>query len=495
MGFAGRDLISINDFTNEEIEAVLDLAEEMNSRLEKGEGMELCKGKDMATLFYEPSTRTRGSFERAMHKLGGEVISFAEAKTSSSAAKGETIADTVRVLENYADIIVLRHPWEGAAKVAADYAQVPVINAGDGAHEHPTQTLCDLYTLRREKGKIKGLTVFLWGDLKYGRTVHSLIYALARFGAEVLCAPVQGLDMPEAVLKGIRSEYNYIPKKVKPDDLKSMMGEVDAVYISPFKPFTYPLWPDFETTSSIEITIREALRKADAIYVTRVQTERRSNASDDLKSEEGYPAVNGKFLRKFKKGTLVMHPLPRVDELAFAVDVDKYPKGVYFQEAAYGVPIRMALTALLLGASELEVPQSRCIGSLLRKTAYERYKGVFGVKCSNSNCVSNQERESRYLVPEFKMLKGEPLTLRCVYCDYETHPPYIASSEWHEGKLENKRYYSSDSFMLGRIKPKNLIIFGSESEAQARGFKRSQYATTRKKVRGGTHPAARGGEG
>ncbi|MBE0415468.1 MAG: aspartate carbamoyltransferase [Dehalococcoidia bacterium] len=482
MGFAGRDLISINDFTNEEIEAVLDLAEEMNSRLEKGEGMELCKGKDMATLFYEPSTRTRGSFERAMHKLGGEVISFAEAKTSSSAAKGETIADTVRVLENYADIIVLRHPWEGAAKVAADYAQVPVINAGDGAHEHPTQTLCDLYTLRREKGKIKGLRVCLWGDLKYGRTVHSLIYALARFGAEVLCAPVQGLDMPEAVLKGIRSEYNCVPCKVKPDDLNSMMGEVDVIYITPFKPYNLALWPDLNAGSPTEINIREALEKTDVVYVTRVQTERRTKVGD-TESVESYPIMNGQLLREFKKKPLVMHPLPRVNELAY--ELDKYPRSVYFRQAAYGVPIRMALIALLLGASELEVPQSRCIGSLLRKIAYERYKEVFGVRCPNPNCVSNHERESRYLVPEFKMLKGEPLTLRCVYCDYETHPPYIASSEWHEGKLENKRYYSSDSFMLGRIKPKNLIIFGSESEAQARGFKRSQYATSPKKVRRG----------
>ena len=479
MGFAGRDLISINDFTNEEIEAVLDLADQMNSALEEGRRIELLRGKDMATLFYEPSTRTRGSFERAMHKLGGEVISFPEAQTTSSAAKGETIADTVRVLESYADIIVIRHPWEGAAKVAADYARVPIINAGDGGHEHPTQTLCDLYTLRKEHGTIRGLTVCLWGDLKYGRTVHSLIYALARFGAEVLCAPMRGLDVPEAVLRKLGSEYNYTPKKVKPDDLNSLMGEVDALYIAPSKPYSFPLpSPDFDTTSSVEIDIREALGKTDVIYVTRVQTERMTK-SPGTESKESYPVVNGRFLQEFKKKTLVMHPLPRVNELAY--ELDSYPRSVYFQQAAYGVPIRMALTALLLGASEIRVPEKSA--PFITKTVYARYKGAFGVECPNPNCISKQEREKHYISPEFKMLEGEPLTLRCVYCEHETHPPFIATSEWHQGVLENRRYYSSDSFMLERIKPENLIIFGSESEAQAQGFKRSRYATTHKKAR------------
>lgn len=472
MGFAGRDLISINDFTKGEIEAVLDLADEMNSRLEKDEPIQLCKGKDMATLFYEPSTRTRGSFERAMHKLGGEVVSFADAKTTSSAAKGETTADTVRVLESYADIIALRHSLEGAAKVAADYARVPVINAGDGAHEHPTQTLCDLYTIRKKKGRIKGLTVCLRGDLKYGRTVHSLIYALARFGAEVFCwPPVQDLDMPEAVLRKLRSEYNYMPRKVKPDDLKYMMGEVDVLYITPLKPYTFPLWQDFDIASSLEINIRQALGKTDVIYVTRLQTERREKAGD-AGLEESYPVMNYELLGKFKKKPLVMHPLPRVNELPS--ELDKYPRSVYFQQAAYGVPVRMALIALLLGATQINVPERDV--SFLSKTVYEEYKEAGGVKCPNPNCISNQERERRYILPEFKMLKGKPLTLWCVYCDHEVPAPYIASSKWHQGMLENKRYYSSDSPMLERIKPENLIIFNSASEAEARGFKPSHFA-------------------
>ncbi len=478
-GFAGRDLISINDFTNEEIKAVLDLAKEMNSRLEKGEPIELCKGKDMATLFYEPSTRTRGSFERAMHKLGGAVVSFAEAKTSSSAAKGETIADTVRVLESYADIIVIRHPLEGAAKVAADYAQVPVINAGDGAHEHPTQTLCDLYTIRKEKGRIKGLTVCLKGDLKYGRTVHSLIYALARLGAEVFCwPPVQDLDMPEAVLRELRSGYDYAPRRVNSDDLKYMVGEVDVLYLAPVKPYTYPLGRDFDTASSAKLTVREMLGKTDVIYVTRLQTERMGKPGD-IESAESGPIVTRELLGEFKKRPLVMHPLPRLNELPS--ELDNYPRSVYFQEAAYGVPIRMALTALLLGASLIKVPQKA--DSSLQKKAYTPHKEVFDVKCPNANCVSNNERERRYISPKFNMIKGEPLMLRCVYCDYETHPPYIASSKWHQGVLENKRYYSSDSFMLERIKPENLIIFGSESEAMAQGFRPSQYAHTPAKRR------------
>jgi len=474
--FAGRDLVSINDFTKEEIEAVLDLADEMNSRLEKGESIELCKRMDMATLFYEPSTRTRGSFERAMHKLGGTVLSFADAETASSVAKGETIADTVRVLESYADLIVLRHPLEGAAKVAADYARVPIINAGDGGHEHPTQTLCDLYTIRKKRGRIKGLTVCLRGDLRYGRTVHSLIYALARFGAEVFCwPPVQDLDMPEAVLSKLRSEYDYAPRRIKPDDLKYMMGEVDVLYITPVKPYTFPLWQDFDTASSVEIDIRQALGKTDVIYVTRLQTERREKASD-AGLEESYPVMNHELLSEFKKKPLVMHPLPRVNELPS--EMDKYPRSIYFQQAAYGVPVRMALIALLLGATQIEVSERD--ESFPGKAVYGKYKEIVGIRCPNPNCISNHERERRYISPEFNMLRGKPLTLRCVYCEHEVHPKYIASSDWHEGRLENKKYHSADSHWVGKIKLGNLIIFDSESEAQACGFKPSRYLRERR---------------
>ncbi|MFC2043838.1 aspartate carbamoyltransferase [Chloroflexota bacterium] len=469
-GFAGRDFISINDFSNEQIEAVLDLADEMGSTLEKGKDLELCRRKDMATLFYEPSTRTRGSFERAMHKLGGTVLSFAEAGVNSSAVKGETLTDTVRVLENYADIIVLRHPLEGAAKVTADYASVPVINAGDGAHEHPTQTLCDLYTIRKNKGKIKGLTVCLMGDLRYGRTVHSLIYALARFGAEVLCwPPAQSVDMPETVLKKLLTEYNYVPKKVKTDEDKSIIGKLDVLYIAPVQPYTLPLWTEPERNSAAGFSIKEALGKTDVIYVTRLQTERRAQ------SPQNYIVLDKELLSEFKKKPLVMHPLPRMNELAY--ELDSYPKSVYFQQAAYGVPVRMALIALLLGATDIKLTErGRPFASQI---AYEEYERAIGIQCPNSNCISNNEREKRYILPDFKMLRDEALTLRCVYCEQEVQPGYIASSEWHQGRLENKKYHRSDSHLAKKIKAKNLILFNSSSDAEAQGFKPSFYAQTR----------------
>lgn len=470
-GFAGRDLISINDFTNEEIEAVLDLADEMGSALEKGQDLELCHSKDMATLFYEPSTRTRGSFERAMHKLGGDVLSFTEAGVSSSAAKGETLTDTVRVLENYADIIVLRHPLEGAAKVAADFTRVPVINAGDGAHEHPTQTLCDLYTMRKNKGSIRGLTVCLMGDLRYGRTVHSLIYALARFGAEVLCwPPGQNVDMPEVVLRKLRTEYDYVPKKVKPDESKSLIGEADVIYIAPVQPYTMSLWPEAVKAPIPELSISEALGKTDVIYVTRLQTERRKQSS------EGYTVLNKQLLGAFKKKPLVMHPLPRVNELAY--ELDEYPGSVYFQQAKHGVPVRMALIALLMGASEVKVPEKSKRSS---RVAYEGYKKTVGIRCPNPNCVSNSPNEKRYLLPEFKLLRDKTLILRCTYCEQEVQPGFIASSEWHEGKVEFKKYHRADSHLARKISSENLILFSSANDAESQGFKPGFYAETHQK--------------
>jgi aspartate carbamoyltransferase catalytic subunit len=474
-GFAGRDLVSINDFTNEEIEAVLDLADEMNSALDKRTEMELCKGLGMATLFYEPSTRTRGSFERAMHKLGGQVVSFAQAQTTSSVAKGETIADTARVLEGYADIIVIRNPLEGSAKVAADFANVPVINAGDGAHEHPTQTLCDLYMIRKERGRIKGSTICLRGDLKYGRTVHSLVYALARLGAEVFLWPqTSDLDMPEGVLRELRSKYDCVPMKVTPDDLRYITGEVEVLYIAPVKPFTYPLGQEFDTRSSLEITVKEVLGRTDVIYVTRVQSERRGKTGDaELEKEEA--AVTRELLGEFRKKPLVMHPLPRVNELPS--ELDSYPRSVYFQQAKYGVPIRMALTALLLGATQIEVPERD--ESLMHKADYDRYKETIGVDCPNPDCVLQSVRERRNIAPEFTIVDYQPLTLRCVYCEHETRPAYVASSDWHEGRLDSKRYHGADSHWVRKIRSENLIIFDSKEEAETRGFKPSRYIKER----------------
>ena len=204
MVLANRSLVTVDDLSTEEIEGLFSLADEMSGSMNEQRGV--CQGKVMASLFFEPSTRTRLSFEAAMHRLGGSVIS-AVGVGATSLAKGESIADMARVVGSYADIIVIRHPWEGAAKVVADYAGVPVINAGDGGHQHPTQTLCDLYTLQKERQTIKGLRITLWGDLKYGRTIHSLIFALAKFGADILFCPSQGLEVPEHVIKKLTTEY------------------------------------------------------------------------------------------------------------------------------------------------------------------------------------------------------------------------------------------------------------------------------------------------
>jgi len=466
MSLANRDLITTDDLSNQEIEAVFALADEMSGSMK--EQSNLCQGKIMASLFFEPSTRTRLSFETAMHRLGGGVISVVEME-NTSLAKGESIADMARVVGSYADIIVIRHPWEGAAKVVANYADVPVINAGDGGHEHPTQTLCDLYTLKKERRTLEGLKIALWGDLKYGRTVHSLAYALAKFGANIHFRPSPGLEMPKHVIRKLTTEYAGILEKY--GNLKEGGEEglfpLDAIYITPSGPHQLANIP------SVGIQI-ELEKGVDALYVTRLQKERLEPAAEGKESEKSYPVVDKKLLKeKGFRETIVMHPLPRVDELAYEIDAD--PRSMYFKQAARGVPIRMALIALLLGAKEVDIPQGKGM-AFTQKRDYPVYKRDTGVRCLNKNCVSKQETETRYIKPVFQIVANDPLTLRCIYCEHEIHPQYIASSKWHQGIVEKKRYYSANSFMLGRIQPENLIIFGSEDEALARGFKPGKRA-------------------
>jgi aspartate carbamoyltransferase catalytic subunit len=464
MNLANRNLVTIDDLSNGEIEALFSLADKMANSPNEQAG--LCQGKIMASLFFEPSTRTRLSFEAGMLRLGGRVITAVDIG-ASSLAKGESIADMAKVVGSYADIIVIRHPWEGAARVVADYAGIPVINAGDGSHEHPTQTLCDLYTIRKERQSIKGLRIALWGDLKHGRTVHSLIYALARFGATILFCPGPGLEMPEHVLRRLNTEYKGELKNCRNlnQELGRKLFPIDAIYLTPSSPHQLAMLPDISIRVELEAGV-------DALYVTRLQKERQAPTVEEQESKKGYPVVDKKLLkgREFKK-TLVMHPLPRVNELTHDVDAD--PRSMYFKQAAYGMPVRMALLALLLGAKEVTVPEEK--DSFIRKVNYPVYKRNSGVKCPNTNCVSNQETEVRYIKPEFKIVSREPLTLRCVYCDHELHPQFVASSDWHEGKLENKRYHSADSHFARKIKPENLIIFASENEAQSQQFKPSSY--------------------
>jgi aspartate carbamoyltransferase catalytic subunit len=374
-----------------------------------------------------------------------------------------------RVVGSYADIIVIRHPWEGAARVVADYAGVPVINAGDGSHEHPTQTLCDLYSLKKERKTIRGLRIVLWGDLKYGRTIHSLTYALARFGATILFRPSPGLEMPEHVLRKLTTEYNGELKRY--EALHRVVKEgtlpVDAVYITPSSPHQLAMMPDI----SAQIELK---KEVDALYVTRLQKERLAPLAEGGDLKKDYPVINKKLLQQkgFKK-TLVMHPLPRVDELAYELDAD--PRSMYFKQAARGVPVRMALISLLLGTKEVSVAKED--DTFFRKVDYPVYRRGYGVRCPNLNCASFHE--ARYVRPEFKIVSREPLRLRCVYCEQETEPKCIASSDWHEGRLENKKYHSANSRWIQRIRPENLIIFESESEAQAHGFAPSKFVSLR----------------
>lgn len=455
----GRDLVTIDDLSNGEIEALFANADVMGDALADQYG--LCRGKVMASLFFEPSTRTRLSFETAMHRLGGRVISVSDPK-STSLAKGESIADMARIVSSYADIVVIRHPWEGAARLVADYAEVPVINAGDGGHQHPTQTLCDLYTLQKERGSIRGLKIALWGDLKYGRTIHSLIFALAKFGANLFFCPSPGLEVPDHVLHKLVTEYGGELERPRPGrKLEEGAIPIDAAYITPGKPHQLAMMP--------EIDLEIGMRGVDALYVTRPQKERFT--TEEQAGGQEFPVVDKKLMRgKEFRRALVMHPLPRVDELAYDMDAD--PRSMYFKQAARGVPVRMALLAALLGARDVTVAEEEPS----RAVDYPMYQRDYGVACTNLRCVTGQESEKKYLKPGFKVVSMDPLTLRCIYCEHGTEPKFVASTEWHEGKTESKRYHRADSHLAKKIREENLIAFDSEKEAEAHGFKPGFYS-------------------
>ncbi len=397
MALEGRDLVSIFDLSDREIEAVFDLADKMDEH--KHVGLKIADGSILCTLFYEPSTRTRLSFEAAMQRLGGGVISVADA-SSTSVAKGETIADTVRIIESYADMIVIRHPLEGSARVAADYASVPVVNAGDGAHEHPTQTLLDLYTIRREKGRLRDLSVALVGDLRYGRTVHSLAFGLARFGAEVTLISPPGLEMPASLLERLEREFNCRPSQYH------SLGDVvtDPASVGRRK-------------GSQKALATELLATFDAVYVTRVQKERFESDEAYRAAKRGY-AITRDLLSRAQADALVMHPLPRVDELAYELDRD--PRAIYFRQAAYGLPVRMALLSALLGRQPVKVKRARR-GDYRPEPRHEvDFRKMAQVKCPNPRCVTNHEA---YLGPRFTFVKHAPERVACAYCEHEVPSP------------------------------------------------------------------------
>lgn len=306
MSFKGKDIVSIRDLTKSDIEHVFDTARLMEP-LTAG-GSKMLEGRVLAALFFEPSTRTRMSFESAIHKLGGSCISISEARTSS-VEKGESLADTIRTIENYCDLIVLRHPQDGSARLAAEVASIPVISGGSGAEEHPTQAILDLYTIKREVGKIDGLSIALLGDLRYGRTVHSLAYGLALYDTTLYFVSPESLRVRKEVLEEVGGKVKVYEER----------------------------------------DIREVMPKIDVLYATRIQRER-------IPDPEEYEKVRGAYgitldhLRNAKKNMIVMHPLPRVDEVS--PDVDQTPHAKYFKQMWYGLVTRMALLSLVLGAVE-----------------------------------------------------------------------------------------------------------------------------------------------
>lgn len=304
--FYGKDILSVAQFTREDVEYVIGVAEAMRTMVAHVGTFDLLKGKILANLFYEPSTRTQSSFMAAMQRLGGSVIPISEVKYSS-VAKGESLPDTVRTLECYADVIVLRHNEKGAAQIAADAAKKPIINAGDGPGEHPTQALLDLFTIREELGRLDGLTITMLGDLKYGRTVHSLSRLASHFGVKLHYVSPELLQMPPEVVK-----------------------ELDARGVK----------------QSSHTSLDGVLEESDVLYVTRVQKER----FEDLAVYESLKhafVVTPEVMKKAKPKMVLMHPLPRVGEITPEVDAD--PRAAYFRQMEYGMFVRMALLAMVLG--------------------------------------------------------------------------------------------------------------------------------------------------
>jgi len=355
-----RSLIDITDFSIPELEELLHTACDTIDNPSKYENA--CRGKKLATLFFEPSTRTRLSFEAAMMELGGNVIGFSEAG-SSSASKGESMADTAKILSCYADIMAIRHPKEGAPYVAAKNATIPVINAGDGGHCHPTQTLADLLTIYRENGHFDGLTIGCCGDLKYGRTVHSLLAAMSRYkNVKVVLISPKELQLPE-----------YIKQEVL---------EKNGM--------------DYVETTSLE----EAMPGLDVLYMTRIQRERFDDPAAYERLKDSYILTPEKLISA-KESMRILHPLPRVNEISVKVDAD--PRAAYFRQALNGKYMRMALILKLLDDEKT--------GKQMRPEEGVLVNRLF---CDNSRCISATEQELDHV---FKCVNADKGVYRCVYCE------------------------------------------------------------------------------
>lgn len=305
LDFKGKDIISINDFSRQEIDFILDKAAFIE-HLDYDTKSELLKGRIMASLFFEPSTRTRDSFTTAMTRLGGTIIGF-DSEKATSIKKGETVWDTVKMYDTYADAIVIRHNIDGAARRAAEAASIPVINGGDGANQHPTQTLLDLYTIKKTQGKIDGLNIAMCGDLKYGRTVHSLAIALSLYGCRLYFIAPKNLKMPDYILRELTKKGIVFSEHEKLEDV---------------------------------------IPSVDILYMTRIQKERFPD-EEEYEKVKGIYILKSEMLKNAKENLKIMHPLPRVDEIS--VDVDETKHAAYFEQAANGIPIRQALLCLILG--------------------------------------------------------------------------------------------------------------------------------------------------
>lgn len=437
MNSVRRHLVSIDDLSLAEIKSLFEHARRFSSDL-RGFA-ELCPGLISASLFYEPSTRTRLSFESAMLRLGGGVLTAADMR-ATSASKGESLADTVRVVSGaYADVIVLRHASEGAARLAAQYSEVPVVNAGDGSHEHPTQTLCDLYNLWIERGRIEGINVVLAGDLRYSRTIHSFVYALARFGANIVCVPQPGFELPAYVVQRLREEFAVEPVRADATRLGDLAESSDAVYLTPQKPHQLSLFTDGGKGL--------AVGRVDALYMTRPQTERFTDQDSPIQK---YQQLSKREMSaEALRDAVVMHPLPRREEIQQELDED--PRSIYFKQAARGVPIRMAILAFLLERIELGAPPHEFDARL--------FPAPVGVNpCRNPTCISRTE--SRHVRALFRLAARFPIRAHCGYCSHEIVAPLV-------GCTTTRHFHPFDSASARRIRPDHMVFFATEPEALA----------------------------
>ena len=454
---ATRHIVSINDLSDGEIDRVFETAQSYLERFPDPNfpyrirrSTNLASNFILASLFYEPSTRTRLSFESAMLRLGGDIITSADPLTSS-AAKGESLADSVRVVGNYADVIVIRHPRDGAARLAAEYSPIPIINGGDGSHEHPTQTLCDIFTLRRKKKSLKKLNVAISGDLKGSRTIHSFVYALARLGAHIVPMPAPGMELPAHVDRRLREEFGCTFRH---------HGSIGALYMTPDEPHQPALFsaPDFE------FQLKRAGEKIAAVYVTRFQKERWTD------KDQAYPKIDAKFLRESKYSQAsVLHPLPRVGELDVSLDSDV--RAVYFEQAAYGVPIRMALISLLLGLEGKSFEMFQGGFAKPRWPLYEQPLNI-GMRCANPNCIVHEPMEAPYVRTRFHVVPiGDSFGLRCMYCEHDCEQFVVASKK---GK-----WFTADRGVLARLstgKLKEMVFFATERDAHDHGYHNKRAA-------------------